>query len=480
LLLNSGYDERKEVIMRDTVFDLIVVGGGPGGYVAAIRASQLGLRTALVERDHLGGICLNWGCIPTKAMLKSAEVYRQMRRAADYGLSAGSVGFDIRSIVDRSQAVAGRLRQGVKQLLRKNNVMLYEGHGHLHGPARVRVSSNGRHVEDLSAPHVILATGARPQAIPGIEVDGERVWTYRHAVLPKSLPKSLVIIGAGAIGMEFASFYGALGVDVTLVELCDRILPMADADVSGHLARVLDGQGIRIITGARVESVAKGPKEVRVAVSAGDKTMSLTVDRILVAVGVSGNVEQLRLEGTGVRVERSHIVVDEWCCTGEPGVYAIGDVAGGPCLAHKASREGMIVAEKIAGVGSVSPLDKGRIPSCVYGEPQVASFGFTERDATDRGFQVRVGRFPFAGNGKAIALGQEQGFVKTIFDSKTGALLGAHLVGPEVTELLQGLLIADNLETTERELADMIIPHPTLSEAILESAMDACGRAIHS
>ncbi len=466
--------------MGDTVFELIVIGGGPGGYVAAIRASQLGIRTALVEREHLGGICLNWGCIPTKAMLKSAEVYRQMKRAADYGLSAASVGFDIGSIVDRSRAVAGRLRQGVGHLLRKNRVAVYEGHGCLHGPGRVRVSGGGNRVDDLSAPHILLATGARPRTIPGVGVDGERVWNYRHAVLPKSLPKSLVIIGAGAIGLEFASFYGALGADVTLVELCDRILPTADTDVSGHLAKVLRDRGIGIFTGARVESVEKGPKDVRVAVSAGGKTASLAAERVLVAVGVSGNVEQLGLEGTGVRVENSHIAADEWSRTGEPGVYAIGDVAGGPCLAHKASREGVIVAETIAGVGSATPLDKGRIPGCVYGDPQVASFGLTERDAGDRGFRVRVGRFPFAGNGKAIAVGQEQGFVKTIFDSETGALLGAHLVGPEATELVQGFLVADSLETTDRELADMIMPHPTLSEALQESVLDACGRAIHS
>ncbi len=466
--------------MGDTVFDLIVIGGGPGGYVAAIRASQLGIRTALVEREHLGGICLNWGCIPTKAMLKSAEVYRQMKRAADYGLSAGSVDFDIGSIVGRSRAVAGRLRQGVAHLLRKNRVALYEGHGCLQGPGRVRVSGGGKRGDDLSAPHVLLATGARPRTIPGVGVDGERVWTYRHAVLPKSLPKSLVIIGAGAIGMEFASFYGALGADVTLVEMCDRILPTADTDVSGHLTKVLQDRGIRIVTGGRVESVEKGPKDVRVTVSAGGKTASLAADRVIVAVGVLGNVEQLGLEGTRVRVEKSHIVVDEWSRTGEPGVYAIGDVAGGPCLAHKASREGVIVAEKIAGVGAASPLDKGRIPSCVYGDPQVASFGLTEREARDRGFRVRVGRFPFAGNGKAIAVGQEQGFVKTIFDSETGALLGAHMVGPEVTELLPGFLIADHLETTERELAGTIMPHPTLSETIQESVLDAYGRAIHA
>lgn len=459
--------------------DLIVIGGGPGGYVAAIRAAQLGIRTALVEREHLGGICLNWGCIPTKALLRSAEIIRQMRRASDFGLSSGSIGFDIGAIVDRSRAVADRLEAGVRFLLKKNKVSVIDGHGCLEGRKRVRITRGGKSVGELTAPHILIATGARPRCIPGIEPDGKLIWTYKHAMVPKALPKSLLIIGGGAIGIEFAGFYSAFGVGVTVVEILDRILPAEDLEISEYVKNALEKQGQRILTDAAVERLKKVKGGVRAVVACKGKSFELDVDRVIVAAGVSGNVEGIGLEKTSIRVIKSQIVVDEWLRTDEPGIYAIGDVAGPPFLAHKASHEGLIVAERIAGNKAVRPLDKRRIPSCVYGFPQVASFGLTEKEAREKGSSVRVGRFPFSANGKAIASGEEEGFVKTVFDSKTGDILGAHIVGSEVTEMIQGFAIAKTLETTEAELSQTIFPHPTLSETMLESVLDAYGRAIH-
>lgn len=460
-------------------YDLIIIGGGPGGYVAAIRAAQLGIRTALVEREHIGGICLNWGCIPTKALLRSAEIFRQMRRASDYGLSSGSIGFDIAAIVDRSRAVADRLQAGVRYLLKKNKVSVIDGHGCLEGSGKVRISRGGTPVDVLAAPHVLIATGARPRLIPGIEPDGKLIWTYKHAMVPKLLPKSLLIIGGGAIGIEFAGFYSAFGVEVTVVEMLDRILPSEDPEISEFMKNALEKQGLRILTAAAVKTLTKGRGGVRAVVACREKSIEIAVDRVVVAAGVSGNVEGVGIEGTSIRVNKSQIVVDEWLRTGEPGIFAIGDVAGPPFLAHKASREGLIVAERIAGNNAVRPLDKRRIPSCVYGYPQVASFGLTEREARGKGSLVHVGRFPFSANGKAIASGEEEGFVKTVFDSKTGDILGAHMVGSEVTEMIQGFAIAKTLETTEAEFAQTIFPHPTLSETMLESVLDAYGRAIH-
>jgi len=463
----------------NTSFDLIVIGGGPGGYVAAIRAAQLGIATAVIEQEHLGGICLNWGCIPTKALLRSAEVYRQLGHASAYGLSASAVGFDLGRIVDRSRSVAGRLQAGVKHLLKKNEVTVIDGHGSLQGPKRVRVSREGKSVADLTAPHILVATGARPKKLPGIDFDGSLIWTYKQAMVPKKLPKSLLIVGAGAIGIEFAGFYNAFGVDVTVVETLDRILPAEDEEISVFARKALEKQGLRVITGAVVQALKKGADNVTATISGAQKPFKLTVDRVILAVGVVGNVEGIGIEGTRARVEKSQIVVDEWLRTDEPGVYAIGDVAGPPWLAHKASHEGVICVEKISGLREVRPLDKRRIPRCVYGYPQVASLGLTEREARDKGRKVRVGRFPFAGNGKAIALGEEEGFVKTVFDAETGALLGAHMVGSEVTELIHGFSIAKTLETTEVEMAHTIFPHPTLSEMMHESVLEAYGRVVH-
>lgn len=459
--------------------DLIVIGGGPGGYVAAIRAAQLGIRTALVEREHLGGICLNWGCIPTKALLRSAEIFRQMGRASDFGLSSGSIGFDIGAIVGRSRAVADRLQAGVRFLLKKNKVSVVDGHGCLNGPGKVRISRDGEPASELSAPNILIATGARPRPLPGIVPDGKLIWTYKHAMVPKTLPKSLLVVGGGAIGIEFAGFYSAFGVEVTVVEMLDRVLPAADPEISEYVRNVLGKQGITILTDAAVQTLTKGREGVRAVLACREKSIEITVDRVIVAAGVSGNVEGIGIEGTSIRVDKSQIVVDEGCRTGEPGIFAVGDVAGPPFLAHKASHEGLIVAETIAGNAAVPSLDRRRIPSCVYGHPQVAGFGYTEREAREKGIAVRVGRFPFSANGKAIASGEEGGFVKTVFDSNTGELLGAHIAGSEAPEMIQGFAIANSLETTGEELAQTVFPHPTLSEAMMESVLDAYGRAIH-
>ena len=462
-----------------TKFDLIVVGGGPGGYVTAIRAAQLGLATALVEREHLGGICLNWGCIPTKALLRTAEIYRNIQHADDFGLKVEGVSFDIEKIVARSRGVATQLSGGVAHLLKKNKVTVFDGEGRLDGKGEITVSKDGEIVSELSAKNIILATGARARSLPGLEPDGKLIWTYKEAMVPDVMPKSLLVVGSGAIGIEFASFYRALGAEVTVVEVLPRVLPVEDEDISAFAHKAFEADGMTIMTSATVTELDKGKDNVTATIEADGKSATITVERVILAVGIVGNVEGLGLEGTGVEVDRTHIVIDEWCHTGEPGVYAIGDVAGPPWLAHKASHEGIICVEKIAGLEGVHPLNTSRIPGCTYCHPQVASVGLTEAAAVAAGHEVRVGKFPFAGNGKAIALGEAEGLVKTVFDAKTGELLGAHMIGAEVTELIQGYAIAQTLETTEAELMHTVFPHPTLSEMMHEAVLDAYGRVIH-
>ncbi len=436
--------------MADKQFDLIVLGGGPGGYVAAIRAAQLKLKTAVVEREHLGGICLNWGCIPTKALLRTSEIYHYLTHPDVYGLSAGNVGYDLGTVVKRSRQVAGQLAAGVKHLLKKNKVEVFEGQGRLDGAGRVQVEKDGKAVAGLAAKHIILATGARARTLPGIEPDGQHVWTYKEAMVPEAMPKSLLVIGSGAIGIEFASFYRALGAEVTVCELLPRVLPVEDEEISAFARKAFEKQGMKIHTEATVTGLEKGKGSVKATVKTKDKTFDVTVDRVILAVGIVGNTEGIGLEGTKVRVDRGHIVTDEWMATGEPGVYAIGDVTGPPWLAHKASHEGVICVERIAGHNDVHPLDKRRIPGCTYCQPQVASVGLTEAAAKEAGHEVRVGRFPFLGNGKAIALGEPEGMIKTVFDAATGQLLGAHLIGAEVTELIQGYAIAMTLRQRRR------------------------------
>jgi dihydrolipoamide dehydrogenase len=465
--------------VADTNFDLIVVGGGPGGYVAAIRAAQLGLKTAVVEHEHLGGICLNWGCIPTKALLRTAEVYRLMQHADSFGLSAGAIGFDLAKVVARSRAVANQLQNGVKFLLKKNKVTVFDGHGMLAGGGKLKVTKDNKPVADLAAKNIILATGARARALPGLEPDGKLVWTYKEAMVPTEFPKRLLVVGSGAIGIEFASFFNALGSEVTVVEVMDRVLPVEDEEISVFARKSFEKQGIKIITGAAVKSLDKSAQSVTATIESGGKSQQIEVDRVILAVGIVGNVENLGLEGTKVKVEKTHVVVDPWLATGEPGVYAIGDLVGPPWLAHKASHEGVVCVEKIAGLPDVHPLDATNVPGCTYCHPQVASVGLTETAAKAKGYKVKVGRFPFIGNGKAIALGETEGMVKTVFDEKTGELLGAHMVGAEVTELIQGFMVGKVLEATEADFMHAIFPHPTLSEMMHESVLDAYGRAIH-
>jgi dihydrolipoamide dehydrogenase len=480
--------------MADTTFDLIIIGAGPGGYVAAIRAAQLGLKTAVVEREHLGGICLNWGCIPTKALLRSAEVYQLMQHAADFGLKAEGIGYDAAAVVKRSRAVSGRLNNGVSGLLRKNKVAVIWGEAQLARPGEVTVGKTSKPPVQpaLAAPrgllgegtyraaHIIVATGARPRVLPGIEPDGERIWTYFEAMKPPAIPKSLLVIGSGAIGIEFASFYRTLGAEVTVVEILEQILPAEDGEIAAFAAKRFEKQGIKIMTGAKVASLSKTAAGVRAEIkpAKGDATTTIEVERVISAVGVTGNVEGLGLEALGVAIEKGMIKVDGLGRTNVQGLYAIGDVAGPPLLAHKAEHEGVICVEAIKGL-AVHPLDKLKIPGCTYCQPQIASVGLTEARAKAEGRKIRVGRFPFVGNGKAIALGEDQGLIKTIFDAESGELLGAHMVGPEVTELIQGFVIAMNLETTEEELMHAVFPHPTLSEAMHESVLDAYGRVIH-
>ena len=450
--------------MAETSFDLIVVGGGPGGYVAAIRAAQLKMKVCVVEKAHLGGICLNWGCIPTKALLRSAEIYHYMQHAEAYGLSAEKVGYDAAKVVERSRKVSKQLNGGVGHLLKKNKVTVVDGTAKLNGPGKLTVSKDGKNISDLTAPHIILATGARPRALPGIEPDKKLIWTYFEAMVPEKMPKSLLVIGSGAIGIEFASFYHTMGVDVTVVEVMPQIMPVEDEEISKQARKQMEKLGLKIMTEAKVTGVKKGADNVTATIEdkAGKKS-ELTVDRIISAVGVQGNIEDIGLESTKVKTDRGCIVIDDYGRTAEKGIYAIGDVAGPPMLAHKAEHEGVICVEKIAGLS----------------QPQVASVGLTEKKAKEAGYQVKVGRFPFIGNGKAIALGEPEGMVKTVFDAKTGQLLGAHMVGAEVTELIQGYVVAMNLETTEAELMHTVFPHPTLSEMMHESVLDAYGRVIH-
>ncbi len=466
--------------MTSASYDVVVIGGGPGGYPAAIRARQLGLSVALVEREHLGGICLNWGCIPTKALLRSAEVAHTLDRLDEFGFKADNIEVDIDKVVKRSRKVAKRLTMGVTALLKKNQVDVIDGFARLTGGGRVSVEKDGAPVADLEARHIILSTGARARVLPGLEPDGDRVWTYKEAMVPGSLPASVLVIGSGAIGMEFASFYGDLGSDVTVVETLPRILPVEDEEISAAAAKQFKRRKIAMHTSATVSALDKKADGVTATITAeSGETTELTVERVILAVGITGNVEDIGLEGTGVQVDRGHIVTDEWGRTGEPGIYAIGDVAGPPWLAHKATHEGVIAAEHIAGVPGLHPMDKNRIPGCTYCRPQIASVGLTEAAAIEAGREVRVGRFPFIGNGKAIAMGESDGLVKTIFDASTGELLGAHMIGAEVTELIQGFVVAMNLETTEAELIHTVFAHPTLSEMLHESVLEAYDRAIH-
>ncbi|MGE0255537.1 MAG: dihydrolipoyl dehydrogenase [Alphaproteobacteria bacterium] len=469
--------------MPDTQFDLIVIGGGPGGYVAAIRAAQLGMKTAVVEAQHLGGICLNWGCIPTKALLRTSEIYHILQHAKDYGLKADNVGIDLAAIVKRSRDVAGRLTNGVAFLMKKHKITVVDGWGRLDGKAgdarKVAVEKDGKAVASLVAKNVILATGARARELPGLEADGKLVWTYKEALVPQAMPKSLLVMGSGAIGMEFASFYRDLGAEVTVVEVLPRILPVEDEEISAFAARQFRKQGMKILTGATVKKLDRGKDSVTATVEAGGKSETITVERVISAVGIVGNVEKIGLDGTAVKVDRTHVVIDQWGATGEPGVWAIGDLAGPPWLAHKAMHEGVVTVERIAGVKGAHPVDPSKIPGCTYCRPQVASVGMTEAKAKEQGRKVRVGRFPFTANGKAIALGETDGFVKTVFDEKTGELLGAHMIGAEVTELIQGYGIARTLETTEAELMANVFPHPTLSEMMHEAVLDAYGRPLH-
>ena len=458
-------------------FDVLIIGAGPGGYVAAIRAAQLGLKTAIVERAELGGVCLNWGCIPTKALLRSAEVYRQMNHAEEFGLAASSTGFDLSAVVERSRAVAERLNRGVGFLLKKNKVTVLKGSAVITEPGRLRVS--GEDEGPCEADHVIIATGARPRVLPGLEPDGEKVWTYFDALKPQAMPESLLVVGSGAIGIEFASFYATFGADVTVVEIAPQILPAEDAEIAGIARKQLEKSGVKFIAPARVAGLEKDADSVTATIVGEDGTRrEITVERVISAVGVVGNTEGLGLEDLGVKTEGGCIAVDGLGRTSVPGLHAIGDVAGPPMLAHKASHEGIVCVEAIAGLDP-SPIERGRIPACTYCHPQIASVGLSEAAAIDAGHQVRVGRFPFAGNGKAIALGEAEGLVKTVFDAGTGQLLGAHMVGAEVTELIQGFVVAMNLETTEEELMHTVFAHPTLSEMMHESVLDAWGRAIH-
>ncbi|WP_374450140.1 dihydrolipoyl dehydrogenase [Stella sp.] len=465
--------------MAEERFDLIVIGGGPGGYVAAIRAAQLGMKTALVEREHLGGICLNWGCIPTKALLRSAEVYHLMQHADAFGLSAEKVAFDPQKVVKRSRGVAQQLQNGVRHLMRKNKVTVFDGHGRLAGAGKVAVTKDDKAVATLAAASIILATGARARSVPGLEPDGKLVWTYKEAMVPDRMPKSLLVVGSGAIGIEFASFYRTMGAEVTVVEMLDRVLPVEDEEISAFARKAFEKQGMKILTGAQVKGLKKAADSVTATIAAGGKTVEVTAERVISAVGIVGNVENIGLEGTKVVVDRTHVVIDQWCATGEKGVYAIGDLAGPPWLAHKAMHEAVLCVERIAGVKGVHPMDVTKIPGCTYCAPQVASVGLTEKRAKELGHEVRVGRFPFIGNGKAIALGETEGLAKTVFDAKTGELLGAHLIGPEVTELIQGYTIARTLEATEAELMATTFPHPTISEVMHEAVLDAYGRTLH-
>ena len=466
--------------MADRTFDVVIIGAGPGGYVTAIRGAQLGLKVAVIEREHLGGICLNWGCIPTKALLRSAEIYHYMQHAGDFGLKADGASFDIGAVVKRSRAVSKQLNGGVGHLLKKNKVTVIDGEAKLNGPGKVTVTGkDGKSLGDFQAKNIIIATGARPRTLPGLEPDGKLIWTYFEAMVPETMPKSLLVVGSGAIGIEFASFFRTMGAEVTVVEVLPQILPVEDEEIAKHVRKRLEKQGIKILTEAKVTGAKKGKDNVTCTVEdAKGKTQEITVDRVISAIGVQGNIENIGLETTKVKTDRGCIVADGYGRTDQHDIYAIGDVAGPPMLAHKAEHEGVVCIEKIAGLHP-HPLEKTKIPGCTYCHPQVASVGLTEKAAKEAGHEIKVGRFPFIGNGKAIALGESDGLIKTIFDAKTGQLLGAHMVGAEVTELIQGYVVAMGLETTEEELMHTVFPHPTLSEMMHESVLDAYGRAIH-
>ncbi|MDA0186742.1 MAG: dihydrolipoyl dehydrogenase [Proteobacteria bacterium] len=463
--------------MASQTFDVIVIGAGPGGYVAAIRASQLGLKVAIVEREHMGGICLNWGCIPTKAMLRSSEVFHLMHRAAEFGLKADNISYDLDAVVKRSRNVAKQLNSGVGHLMKKNKVTVVMGAATLPAKGRVSVKTD-KGTEELAAKHIILATGARARELPGLEADGKRVWTYKHALVPPHMPKKLLVIGSGAIGIEFANFYSTLGADTTVVEVMDRILPVEDAEISAFAKRSFEKQGMKIMVKAMVKKLDRAADKVTAHIEVDGKIEMHDFDTVISAVGIVANTEGLGLEALGAKIDRSFVVTDDYCRTGVEGLYVIGDATNGPWLAHKASHEGVMVAELIAG-GHPHPVKPEQIAGCTYCHPQVASVGLTEAKAKEKGFDVKVGRFPFIGNGKAIALGEPEGMIKTVFDAKTGELLGAHMIGAEVTELIQGYVIGQKLETTEADLMETVFPHPTLSEMMHESVLDAYGRVIH-
>ena len=463
--------------MAGTSFDMVVIGAGPGGYVAAIRGAQLGLNVAIVEREHMGGICLNWGCIPTKALLRSSEVFHLMHRAKEFGLKAEGIGYDLDAVVARSRAVSKQLNGGVGHLLKKNKVTSILGEATITGKGKISVKT-AKGTEELSAKNIILATGARARELPGLEADGDLVWTYKTALTPPRMPKKLLVIGSGAIGIEFASFYNTLGADTTVVEVMDRVLPVEDAEISAFAKKQFVKQGMKIMEKTMVKKLDRAKGKVTAHIEANGKVTTQEFDTVISAVGIVGNVENLGLEALGVKIDRTHVVTDEYCRTGVDGLFAIGDVAGAPWLAHKASHEGVMVAELIAGQNA-HPVKPETIAGCTYCHPQVASVGYTEAKAKELGYDIKVGRFPFIGNGKAIALGESEGLVKTIFDAKTGELLGAHMVGAEVTELIQGYVVGRKLETTEEDLMETVFPHPTLSEMMHESVLDAYGKAIH-
>jgi len=463
--------------MAGQSYDTIVIGAGPGGYVAAIRAAQLGQKVAIIEREHLGGICLNWGCIPTKALLRSAEVFHLMHRAKEFGLSAGSIDYDLPAIVKRSRGVAAQLSGGIGHLMKKNKVTVVMGEATIPAKGKVSVKTE-KGTEELTAKNIVLATGARARELPGLEADGDLVWTYKHALNPPRMPKKLLVIGSGAIGIEFASFFNTLGADTTVVEVMDRVLPVEDAEISAFAKKSFVKQGMKVMEKAMVKQLDRAKGKVTAHIEVGGKVEKQEFDTVISAVGIVGNVEGLGLEALGVKIDRTHVVTDAHCRTGVGGLYAIGDIAGAPWLAHKASHEGVMVAELIAGLHA-HPVKPESIPGCTYCHPQVASVGLSEAKAKEQGYDIKVGRFPFIGNGKAIAMGDPEGMIKTIFDAKTGELLGAHMVGPEVTEMIQGYVVGKTLETTEEELMHTVFPHPTISESMHEAVLDAYDRVIH-
>ncbi len=464
--------------MAPKSFDMIVIGAGPGGYVAAIRGAQLGLNVAIIERENMGGICLNWGCIPTKAMLRSSEVFHLMHRAKEFGLTADKIGYDLDAVIKRSRGVAKQLSDGISHLMKKNKINVFRGEARIPSKGTVAIRMDKGEDEELTSKHIVIATGARARELPGLEADGDLVWTYRHALVPPRMPKKLLVIGSGAIGIEFASFYNTLGAETTVVEVMDRILPVEDAEISKFAKKQFEKQGMTILQKAAVKQLDRGKGKVTAHIEANGKAEKHEFDTVISAVGIVGNTENLGLEDLGVKIDRTHVLTDEYCRTDVDGLYAIGDIAGAPWLAHKASHEGVMIAELIAGQ-KPHPVKANSIAGCTYSNPQIASVGYTEAKAKELGFDIKVGRFPFIGNGKAIALGEAEGMVKTIFDAKTGELLGAHMIGAEVTELIQGYVVGRQLETTEEDLMSTVFPHPTLSEMMHESVLDAYGRVIH-